>query len=96
MPSPSLPPGSIRPAHHQHSPQPPKRLGLPSSALPMLPGTPLPARARAPQPHRGFTPCSTLIFNQHWLRGALGLPWGHFCLSLGCQLCVYPLLSGLG
>lgn len=75
---------------------PPKRLGLPSSASPMLPGTPLPARARAPQPHRGFTPSSTLIFNQRWLRGALGLPWGHFCLSLGCQLCVYLLLSGLG
>lgn len=87
MPSRSLPTASVLLIINAAL-TPPKRLGLPGSASPMLPGTLLPARARAPQLHRGFTPSSILIFNQRWLRGALGLPRGHFCLSLGCQLCV--------
>lgn len=77
------------PAHHQHSPHPLKKPNSPSSA------SLLPARAHGPQLQSGFTPSSTLILSQHWLRGALGLPWGHSCLSLGCQLCVYPSLRGV-
>lgn len=68
MPSRSLPTASVLLIINAAL-TPPKRLGLPGSASPMLPGTLLPARARAPQLHRGFTPSSILIFNQRWLSG---------------------------
>lgn len=71
-------------------PSSPPKAGLCSASLM------LPLRAQGAQLQHGFTPSSILIFNGNGSGWGGGGGWGHFCLSLGSQLCVYPFLRGLG
>lgn len=78
----------LHPACRSPALVPHNRLGLPSSAWLILPGTLLPVRAHGPQLQHGFTSSSILIFNQHLLRGSLELLWGLLPLFGVSALCL--------